>query len=112
MVRRYLFVAAAIVLIGGLGIHFLSAAEDEQQPAVSIELLQQKIEVLEQQVAELEQWKRQPQLQMAQLAEPKAQIVEQRMIPKSWTPKEINGQTYYLVPLGGKESVSAAAKND
>jgi hypothetical protein len=111
MTTRRLPLIVAALIFTGLGVHFLPAAEEQQQPAVSVELLMQKIEVLEQRVAELEAWKKQQrQLDIAQLIEQKRQVIEPRTIPNSWKPFEFNGQTVYYVPLTGLTAPPAAEK--
>jgi hypothetical protein len=99
MTKRRLQVIVAALIFAGLGVHFLPAAEEPQEPVVSVELLAKKIEVLEQRVAELEGWKRQQQLQVGQLIEQKLKIAERQTVPKDWKPFEFNGQTVYYIPL-------------
>jgi len=101
--RHYL--AILILVLLAVAVRYGLAANESDRPPDSTAQLTDRIKALEARVEALER-ANVPQLSLANIyagatdSRYSAQPVRPQQVPSNWTPREFNGMTYYLVPLG------------
>jgi hypothetical protein len=100
MSRHFRWPLISAALVGVLMISRASAVpgDAEEKTATDATTLLRRITALEQRVATLEE---RPQIVQAPAARPTPEV------PRSWSSSQFNGQTVYIVPLGGEKTFRA-----
>ncbi len=81
------------------GVWAMAAQKPQGEAAGEVEALKQRIEALEDRVAALEEGQRVIPRLVPSVQTPWR--LPGQATPERWVPREFNGRTYYVIPIGG-----------